>query len=359
MPRPTYAEINLKSLLHNLHVLQQQSNICSILAMVKANAYGHGITKIASALAPHVKGLGVASINEALKLREHGIQTPITLIEGIFEENELDIVSANNFTVIFHSEYQVEWLLGQKLTQPIDAWIKINTGMCRLGFSPEKYQEQYHKLTASANIKSLGVMSHFACADEKQHPLNPQQIQKFIDSTHSINSPRSLCNSAAIFNFPEQHYDMIRPGLALYGASPFAKISAESLKLKPVMTLKSAIIAIHQLNEGETIGYGARYKCAAPTKIGVVAIGYGDGYPRNAKDGTPTLVNNQICSVAGKVSMDMITIDLTNSPDAQIGDEVTLWGEGLPIEQVMIHTSHSVYDLLTGIQRRAKYIYTE
>lgn len=355
MSRPTRAIINHSHLIHNLHIIKQ-STPAKIMAMVKANAYGHGIVNIAKILDLHVDSIGVASIDEALELRESGIQGDITLIEGVFTPKDLTLAAKNDLTVIFHSATQVEWVNNIELSNPLRGWLKVNTGMCRLGFPKNEALSQLDTLSKSKNIISpVGIMSHFACADEKDHPKNQEQIGNFQNIIANHNGPKSICNSAAIFNFPKHHYDLVRPGLALYGASPLVNVTPDMLNLKPVMTLQTELIAIHNLKAGDAVGYGSTYQCTHPMKVGVVAIGYGDGYPRNAKTGTPTLINGKRCPIVGRVSMDMLTVDLSNSPTSKIGDTVTLWGEGLPVEEIAPYTGHISYDLLTLLQQRVKY----
>lgn len=356
MGRPAHAILSTQNLLDNLHLIKNKAAHCKIIAMVKANAYGHGIRSVAGKIATQVDILGVASIDEALALRKHGITSPIMLAEGAFTPSEMLIAATENFHLVFHHPSQVEWLLAAKLEQPITAWLKINTGMNRLGFSGAETVTYQQKLANNENIASLNLMSHFACAEESSHPLNQQQITNFkkYDDQTSFQM-RSLCNSAGIFNFPECHYDYVRPGIALYGISPLPDKTAKQLGLKPVMTLKSNLISVKNAAKDSSIGYGARYICKEDMPIGVVAFGYGDGYPITARDGTPVLVNNIRCPLIGRVSMDMMMVDLRNYPSAKIGDPVILWGDELPIEEVASYTNNISYDLLTGVQHRVKF----
>lgn len=361
--RSAVAYLSTDNLLHNLKVIKQLVSGSKIMAMVKANAYGHGLRSTALRLQNHLDFIGVASIDEALQLRKSGIFIPIILIEGIFEQEELAIASYEKFPIVFHDKHQLEWLYKESsaISKPIYAWIKIDTGMSRLGFNLKEALDVYEMLNANHNImQPIGIMSHFACADDLSHQLNTQQINNFdnfFKNPTIIQSEilKSFCNSAAVFNFPNQHYDLVRPGIALYGVSPIINKSAQELNLKPVMTLKTKIIAIKNLLKNSYVGYGGRFVCPKDIKAGVIAIGYGDGYPRTAIDGTPVLIDGTRCQIIGKVSMDMAVVDLSNCVDAKVGDAVVLWGDGLPIEEVANFTANSPYDLLTAIQNRVKF----
>ncbi len=370
--RSTVAYLSSNHLLHNLQIIKQTTNNAKIIAMVKANAYGHGLRSVALKLEKHINFLGVASIDEALQLRKVGISIPIILMEGIFEAQELPIALENNFPIILHIKHQINWLMdainNKLLAKPINIWIKIDTGMGRLGFNLEEGREIYNLLAENSYVvKPVGIMTHFASADDVDHPLNLKQINNFKNFIKSLNLNNhknynnkiisSICNSAAIFNFPEQHYEVVRPGIALYGGSPIKDKSAKDLNLKPVMTLKTKIIAIKNLPQGSSVGYGGRFICPCDLKVAVIGIGYGDGYPRSAIDGTPVLINNHKCRIIGRISMDMTVVDLTNCLDAKIGDDVILWGDNLPIEKIVKFTQNSAYDILTAVQNRVKFVW--
>jgi alanine racemase len=329
--------------------------------MVKANAYGHGIRSVSLRVQNYVDSVGVASIDEAIALRKAGVKTPVTLMEGVFEPDELLVASCEGFHVVFHTQTQIEWLeASSSLPLPLTAWLKVNTGMGRLGFSLDDALHAYQRLNTNRLIKSpVGIMSHFACADEQHHPLNQEQQDRFSRLIHNIPGPKSFCNSAAVFSFPEHHYDVIRPGIALYGISPFEHRTAKSLNIKPVMTLQTRLIAVRIARKGSTLGYGARFVCPEDMPVGVIAMGYGDGYPRSAQEGTPILVNGIRCTIVGRVSMDMITIDLRPCPNAHVNDQVVLWGNELPIEEVAPYTGSVPYDLLTAIQSRVRFHWTQ
>lgn len=363
MGRTAIAILSTENLIHNVQTLRQKVHPAKIIAMVKANAYGHGIRSVSARLQNHVDLLGVASIDEALALRKIGVTTPILLAEGVFEASELVVASTEKFHVVFHNENQVEWLEKSSLPLPLQTWVKVNTGMGRLGYSLEDAKTTYRRLHNQNQVeKPIRVLSHFACADDLAHSLNQKQIQQFNHFTKDISkdfdSEYSLCNSAGLFHFPEHYYDYVRPGIALYGISPLPGILPEALNLKPVMTLQSSLISIQKMSKGDAIGYGGRYFCPEDMPVGVIAFGYGDGYPITAQDGTPILVNNVECPLIGRVSMDMINVDLRPCPQAKIGDPVILWGQGLPLERVAKHTHNMTYDLLTGVQNRVKFLWT-
>lgn len=359
MGRAALATLSTQNLLHNLAVIKQQASQAKIIAMIKANAYGHGLRSTGLRLEPHVDSLGVASIDEAQALRKVGIKIPITLMEGVFEPQELILAAQENFHVVFHDGVQLQWIEEIDLPSPICAWLKIDTGMGRLGFSPEAATLAYEKLSRNKNIQQpVGIMSHFACADEKAHSLNQYQIDQFRSFIADKPGAKSLSNSAGIFSFDEVQYDFVRPGLALYGVSPLQNKTASDLGLKPVMTLQTQLMAVRKAAKNSSIGYGARYICPEDMPIGVIALGYGDGYPRSIKDGAPVLINGVRCPIIGRVSMDMITIDLRPYPQSKVHDQVILWGEGLPIEDVAQYTNQCVYDMLTAVQARVRFVWT-
>ncbi|MFN7038301.1 MAG: alanine racemase [Alphaproteobacteria bacterium] len=359
MSRAAIAILSTENLLHNLNIIKQHASNSKIIAMVKANAYGHGIRSVAQRLEKHVYSFGVASIDEALALRKIGIKIPITLMEGVFEIDELLIAACQKFHVVFHEETQLEWLKASNLPLPIYAWIKIDTGMGRIGFTPARAKEIYQEFLNNKNIQQPpGIMSHLACADEVTHHLNKKQINAFNEVVKDLPGSKSFANSAAIFHFPDSHLDVIRPGLALYGVSPVKGQSASNFNLKPIMNLQTRLIAVKKHSKDSSIGYNSKYICPKEMLIGVIAMGYGDGYPRSVFEGTPILVNGTRCQIVGQVSMDMITIDLSNCPNAKVGDSVTLWGEDLPIEEIANYANRSVYELLCTIQYRIKFHWT-
>ncbi|ETZ07228.1 alanine racemase [Holospora obtusa F1] len=357
MARPTQIILSSQNLLHNLSVVRARHPVCKVMAMVKANAYGHGIRGVARILDDHVEYFGVASIDEALALRDAGIKTSIVLIEGVFCASEFSLIHQHNISVVFQSLEQWQWF--QQAPVPLKAWLKIDTGMGRLGFDLLQAELVYKEmLQHNAIEKPLGIMSHFACADILGHPLNTLQYQAFSEFVSQKSVIKSLENSSAILISEDRTIsDVLRPGLVLYGCSPFPEYSADFFGLKPVMSLKSKLIRVFMGKAKQTLGYGGRYVCKHSIPIGVVAVGYGDGYPITVRDGAPVLVNNVLCEIAGRISMDMLTIDLRAMSSAKVGDPVTLWGEGLPLEELAQYTQQHVWSILTGIQNRPKSIW--
>jgi alanine racemase len=354
MSRPTFMNINLAALRHNLERVHDLAPGRSVIAMVKANAYGHGITRVAQAL-PGTISLGVASLEEGIILRDAGITQEIVLVEGLFYPEEMAEAARHQFTLVVHHMPHVEMLENANVERPFRIWLKINTGMHRLGVSPGDLGSIYQRLAATRAVqKPIGLMTHFAEADLVDSDATARQASIFAQATASISGPRSLANSAAIIAWPDAQGDWVRPGLMLYGASPFNGKTGYDHQLCPVMTLWSRIIAITPVKKGGKIGYGGTWAAPEDMLVGVVGVGYGDGYPQFAKNGTPMLVNGVECPLVGRVSMDMLTVDLRNYPQAQIGDAVTLWGDGLPVERVAQHSNTSAYEILTRMTPRPK-----
>lgn len=355
----TYAVIDLNALQHNLQILQKTAPNSKILAVVKANAYGHGMVKVAKAL-KDVHGFAVARLNEALTLRTAGISKPIVLLEGFFENSELPTLVEQNLQTVIHSEQQVAAILKADLLKPLQIWLKLDSGMHRLGFSPEQFDTVYQQLSNCKNIQQpINLITHFNCADELDNPITGSQIKLFKQHIKKDSGLNSLSSSAATLAWPDAHFDMIRPGIALYGISPFAGKDAQEFNLKPVMTLKSRLIAVREHKAQQSVGYGANWTAQQDTKLGVVAVGYGDGYPRMAPEGTPVLVNGRLVPLVGRVSMDMLTVDLGFDSREQVGDAVTLWGEGLPATQVANHIGTISYELITKLTARVALQYQE
>lgn len=354
MSRPTYMKIDLAALKHNFERVQALAQGRAVIAMVKANAYGHGIARVARAL-PMADAFGVASLEEGLILREAGITQPIVLVEGLFYPDEIMEAAKNHFTLVVHHQPHVEMLEKIAVTEPFTVWLKINTGMNRLGINPAQLPEMYQRLQAIASVKKpIGLMTHFADADEMNNDATSKQLELFNKVTANYQGPRSLANSAAIIAYPATHGDWVRPGLMLYGASPFKGKTGLDHDLQPVMTLWSRLIAITLVKKGDKIGYGGTYTAPEDLLIGVVGVGYGDGYPQFAKNSTPVLVNNVECPLVGRVSMDMLTVDLRKLPNASIGDPVVLWGRGLPVERIAEASNTSAYEILTRMTPRPK-----
>src|SRR3990167_153392 len=353
MSRPTYMTIDLAALRHNLERVHALARGRSVIAMVKANAYGHGIARVAKALST-TDAFGVASLEEGIKLREAGITHPIVLIEGLFNPGELKEAVHHDFTLVVHHLPHVEILENADIT-PLSIWIKINTGMHRLGFDIPQVASIYQRLLATTSVKKpIGLMTHFAEADDINSPTTQQQIEIFNRVTAHLPGPRSLANSAGIIAWEAAHGDCVRPGIMLYGASPFQNQVGSHHGLQTVMTLHSKLIAIHPVKKGSRVGYGGVWTAQNDTTIGVVGVGYGDGYPQFAENGTPVLVRGVECPLVGRVSMDMLTVDLGDLPEAKLGDSVILWGSGLPVERVARHCHTTAYEILTRMTPRPK-----
>ncbi|MFT4929226.1 MAG: alanine racemase [Phenylobacterium sp.] len=369
------ADINLSALVANFHRVREIAPDSKILAVLKANAYGHGLVNIAEQL-KEADAFGVARIEEALALRTGGVVKPIVLLEGFFDKADLPVLVANNIQTIVHMVEQIDDVLNAQPEAPLVVWLKVDTGMHRLGIVPESFARQYQRLCQSPNVvQPPRLMTHFACADEIENRKTAEQIsffQQLIDGLPDCvngdvkgglsaqQSPETtMANSAGIVAWPDSRSDWIRPGLMLYGVSPMLEGTAQTLGLTPVMTLKSSLMAIRRVRRGESVGYSAAWEAPEDTVIGVIAIGYGDGYPRHAPTGTPVLLNGRIVPLVGRVSMDMITVDLgTDSVRDSLGDEVILWGDGLPVEQIAELCGTIAYELLCNITQRVKYCYS-
>jgi len=361
MSRRTFAHIDLSALTDNIHRVRTFAPNQTIMAMVKANAYGHGLLPITNALQSTLSpedGFGVAFLDEALQLRKARITQRICVLQGVRTREELVLASEQQLELNIHDHTQAELLLSQSLTKPITIWLKIDTGMHRLGFLPEQVSDVLAQLEQCQSIKAIHFMTHFACPDELTNEMTKKQAQYFHQAIAEFKGRHSLANSAAIMAWPESHGNEVRPGIMLYGISPFVGKVGLDHGLKPVMTLKSELIAIKQLQQGDTIGYGSTYVCPEAMKVGVITVGYGDGYPRHAQNGTPVLVNDKIVPLVGRVSMDMITVDLRQCPQARVGDTVTLWGQGLPIERVAEQAGTIGYELVTKVTPRVPFRYS-
>lgn len=353
MSRDTIAQINLAALSHNLKRVRELAAGSRVMAVVKADAYGHGLVRVARALTA-ADMFAVATLEEALTLRRAGLAHPILMLEGFHGRDQLPAIQQHGLEVVVHSETQLRALEQEPQLQIRRAWLKLDSGMHRLGFPTEQAAQQHARLCRLKGIQEVALMSHFACADEIDHPLNQLQIQRFDAAVAGLAGVQSFANSAALVNFPEARRDWVRSGLMLYGVSPFTDRTAADLGLRPVMTLGTRILAVHQVEAGESIGYGAAFRCPEAMPVGIAAIGYGDGYPRHANNGTPVLVNGQRAHLVGRVSMDMLAIDLRGLAPVQVGDPVCLWGEGLPLETVAPHADAIPYQLLCGITNRVE-----
>jgi len=359
--RGTCAVLRLDALHKNLEVVRRLAPDSRVMAVVKANAYGHGLESVARTLAAAqptpVDGFAVATLSEAHRIRQCGVDLPVLLLEGVLGAKELDQVHSHDLQLVVHTETQLG-LLEQlpAVGSPIKVWLKVDTGMHRLGFKPADAAQALKRLRANPVVDSnIVLMSHLANADQLDDAKTDWQTRCLAQLASTLGIRQcSLANSAAIIAWPETRQYAVRAGLMLYGVSPIANHSAEQLGLEPCMTLKSSLIAINHCQAGDPIGYGGAWCCPEAMPVGVVGIGYGDGYPRRAANLTPVLVNGQRCPLVGRVSMDMLTVDLRSQPQARVGDPVILWGEGLPVETVAVSAGMIPYELICGVTQRVE-----
>lgn len=355
MVRPAKLIIEPSALLHNLAKIQEYAPGKKVIAMVKANAYGCGVDKVAPVLDGRIAAFGVACLDEAIALRAMGCRTPCLLFQGFFSVEELLIAARHQFSCVLHKSDQLSWLLNTPLKKPIKIWVKVNTGMHRLGFQPHELPDVMSALKGCAWVDpAIGLMTHLACADEPSRLENINQLATFAGIEVDGFSERSIANSAAIMAFPQTHADAIRPGIMLYGVSPFAQQIGIDLGLIPAMRFLSAITAIHHNPPGAAVGYGGVWKSDTPTTIGIVAAGYGDGYPRTITPNTPVWVKGQEVPIVGRVSMDMLTVNLTNHSDVQLGDSVELWGRHIAVERIAQSAGTIAYELLCKMTERIR-----
>ncbi len=348
-----HIELDIAALSHNVQRVREYAPTSKLMAVIKANAYGHGLLNLAPVLAKDVDAFAVARIEEALCLRSAGLNQKILLLQGFHNLEELQLLVQYQLDAVVHSETQVQILEQARLETPLSVWLKVDTGMHRLGFEPEQVAAITSRLKVCQAVKApLVFMTHFASADAEHDDKTLQQLRLFNAVVKDESAIRTSANSAAIIAWPETRQSWVRPGLMLYGVSPFRSKNAAQLSLRPVMSLYSRIIAIKKVKKGQAVGYGGSWQADKDTLIGVVSIGYGDGYPRHTKSGTPVLVRNQRVPLVGRVSMDMLTIDISECAHVSVGEPVTLWGKGLPIEEVAVCANTIPYTLLCAITRR-------
>jgi alanine racemase len=348
MSRPIQAHIDLSALRNNLRVVRRASS-ARVMAVVKANAYGHGLLQTARAL-NDADGYALLDVRDAVTLRDAGFRQPILLLEGYFSRDELPLLAEYELTTVIHSHQQLEWLDAYPRKNGLSVWLKLNSGMNRLGFSAQEFPAVMERLKSHRAVRDVTLMTHFAQADEA--PGVSAQHALFEQLTANRHHPRSLANSAAILRHPAAHADWVRPGIMLYGSSPFGDASAQALGLQPVMTLSSELISVRDIKAGEAVGYGATFRAERAMRIGTVACGYADGYPRHAASGTSILVDGKRTRTLGRVSMDMLSVDLSALPDARVGSRVVLWGEGMPIDEVARSAGTISYELLCALAPR-------
>ncbi|HET6654791.1 MAG TPA: alanine racemase [Gammaproteobacteria bacterium] len=354
MSRDCRALIDLGALRHNLSAVRKFAPRSPVMAVVKANAYGHGLPVVARALAD-ADSFAVACIEEALAVREAGLTQPVVLLEGVSSAEALDAALANHFEVVIHDPSQLPLLARLNAADSLTVWLKIDTGMNRLGFPVAAARDVWQQLSVQPGIRQpIGLMTHLANADDPADDFSRVQIERFKGFSQDLPGPRSIANSAGIAAWPASHDGWVRPGVMLYGVSPLLESVGADHDLQPAMTVTTRLIAVKQLAAGDRVGYGGSWVAPEPMPVGIAAIGYGDGYPRHAPSGTPVLVNGRRQQLVGRVSMDMIAVDLRGN-DAAVGDPVTLWGQGLPVEYVARDAGTIPYELLCGVTQRVKF----
>lgn len=347
--RPILATVSQHALAHNLNVVKQLAPKSKVMAVVKANGYGHGLFNVAHGLNA-ADGFAVLGLNEAIDLREAGFSQTILLLEGVFDARELNIAASYHVDIVVHNAQQISMLENASLIAPIHVHLKMNTGMNRLGFTPKAYEQAFEALTACENVSDITLMTHFATADEAIGVET--SLALFQATTSPWSKAKSVANSASVVRYPQTHLDWVRPGIMLYGASPVSGTSIEYFNLKPVMQLTSELIAVQYLNLGDSVGYGQRFTATQPTRVGIVACGYADGYPRHAPNGTPIAVAGKLTQTLGRVSMDMLFCDITHIPEADIGSSVELWGNTVHVDAVAEESGTVGYELLCAVASR-------
>ena len=357
MTRPTRARIDIAAFVDNYRHAKALAACARAVAVVKADAYGHGAVELSRALAGEADAFGVACLEEAMELRASGVANAILLLEGVFTPDELVDVDREHMIQVVHADHQLQWLLDSRPQRPYRVWLKLDSGMHRLGFDRDGFRRAHAELAACAHVGEIVHMTHFARADETDIAYTQQQLSAFHDATRDLEHATSVANSPATLAWPATRSGWVRPGIMLYGASPLQQRQATDAALRPVMRLESAIIAMRTLAAGDAVGYGGRFVCEQATRIGVVAIGYGDGYPRHATDGTPVMVDGIRTRIVGRVSMDMLTVDLGPVPHAHVGSLVELWGPHVSANEVARYADTIAYELFTGVTRRVPRVY--
>ena len=351
------ATVDTVALHYNLRRIRELSGGAKVLAVIKANAYGHGLVPVAKSLVD-ADALAVARMEEAVALRAAGVGQRLVLLEGVFNKPQLELAAANACDLVVHSHEQLQLLESFDRQSSFTVWLKLDTGMNRLGFRPEEFAEVLGRLRKLHAVRSaLVLMTHLAGADEPSGQGTRAQLELFERTTRGVQAERSIANSAGLLAWPESRAQWVRPGLALFGVSPLPGKTGEELGLKPVMHLGTELIAIRKVAAGESVGYGSAWRANRDSSIGVAAIGYGDGYSRHLGNGTPVLLSGKRVALVGRVSMDMITVDLTDHPQARVGDSLTLWGKGLPVEEIAQLAGTIPYEMLCGVTQRVSVEY--
>lgn len=356
MTPAAFVHLDLDAIKHNLAQVKCYAPNNKIMAVIKANAYGHGMTRIAQAL-DQADGFAVARVDEGVRLRKAGYTQPVTVLQGFVCIDELQLLFKHQLDAVIHTRQQIQMLQQSSADASLSVWLKMDTGMNRLGFKGSDFNAAYQQLLSCKIVRQpINLITHFANADDLLDDKTRCQIDLFNTAVQDYPGQRSVANSAGIIGWPNVISDWVRPGLMLYGCSPFAGKTGADFGLKPVMSLHSRLIAVKHVSAGETVGYSGTWQCPTDTRLGVVSIGYGDGYHRHTRSGAPVLVNGQRANLIGRVSMDMITVDLNSQPNAQPGDPVTLWGEGLPVEEIARYAETIPYTLLCGITQRVQVV---
>ncbi len=352
MTRPIYASIDVKALQHNLTQVRNLAPDSKVMAILKANAYGHGLLTCSKAL-EDADAFGLLDLSDAISLRKEGFKKPICLLEGFFSKEELPEITENNLESVIHSDWQIDVLKKFSPELKLNVWLKIDTGMNRLGFTADQFKSALKRLSTLKCIRNISLMSHLANADQRNDSMTQQQLKEFLSISENLsNTVRSLANSAGLLAHPDCHLDWVRPGIMLYGSSPFTDATASSLNLQAVMSLHSEIISIKGCKKDDAVGYGGSWRCPEEMRVGVVACGYGDGYPRLAPSGMPVMVAGKQTQLIGRVSMDMITVDLRGIDAATVGSPVELWGRNVSVDTVAERVGTISYELLCGITER-------
>lgn len=361
--RPTRAEISSQALRHNARIARQLAGDAKILGVIKADGYGHGMCAVAEAISSYVDAFAVAFIDEAITIRNAGFQHPIVILEGCFSSAELPICAHHNFQPVIHHQQQLDDILMLRSVRPLGVWVKVDTGMHRLGWHVDETQAVYETLKNCPNVASITMMSHFANAEKAVHPLNTLQQERFLKACAVTETTlhTSLETSAALLSsaldMPHHASHWIRTGILIYGDNPVELPTELEQPLQPAMRLIAPVIALHQVPAGDTVGYGGTWTASRDSRIATIAIGYGDGYPRHAKNGTPVWINGHEVPLVGTVSMDMITVDITDFPTIGLGNEAELWGPHLSVTRVAKHAGTISYDLLTNVTARVPRIH--
>ncbi|MDQ3206532.1 MAG: alanine racemase [Pseudomonadota bacterium] len=353
MPRATTATLHTDALRHNLALLRAQAPRSRVMAMVKADAYGHGMERVARAL-PQADAFGVAALSEARRLRDAGIRQPVLLLPGFDEPADIQQLRELSVSTTVHQAGQLQMLEQAPSGAPVDCWLKVDSGMHRLGFPPGQVRDAHARLAALPGVGEIVLMNHFASSDEPGSAVTQVQMRVFAEATAGLAGARSLANSAAVFDCPEAHADWLRPGGTLYGMSLVEGRTGADHGLRAAMSFHTRLIAVHRIARGERIGYSGTWTCPEDMPVGVAAVGYGDGYPRAAPSGTQVLVGGRRVPLVGRVSMDLVTLDLRGAPDARVGAPVLLWGPELPVEHIAVAAGTIGYDLTCGVTSRVR-----